>query len=178
VRRDEKERVVAELQEAVDAADSLIISAYRGLAVKQITALRRAVTEAGGRMRVVKKTLMRRALEGRSQEAIGEYLEGPIAVTFVSGDAVPVLKNMSAFARDHEQLLFTGGWIDGQAIDGGQLVELASLPPRDELLAQLLAAMQGPLVELAGVLQAIPRDLVLTLQALAEKRAAGQGAPA
>ncbi len=178
MRRDDKERMVAELQEAVDAADSLIISAYRGLTVKQITALRRTIAEAGGRMRVVKKTLLRRALEGRSEEAIGEYLEGPIAVTFASGDAVAVLKNMSAFARDHEQLLFTGGWIDGQPIDGGQLVELASLPPRDELLAQLLAAMQGPLVQLVGVLQAIPRDLVLTLQALAQKRAADEGAAA
>lgn len=171
MRKDEKQEVVAELLEALDAADNLIVSGYSGLAVKEITALRRAVRDAGGRMRVVRKTLLRRALAGRDEEKLADYLEGPIALTFVSGDAVPVLKSMSEFARAHEQLEFRGGWIDGRPLDGGLLVELASLPPREELLARLLAAMQGPLAELVFTLQAIPRDLVLTLQAVSEKRA-------
>jgi large subunit ribosomal protein L10 len=171
VRKDEKQEIVVELQQALDAADNLIISGYRGLAVKEMTALRRAITDAGGRMRVVRKTLLRRALAGRDEEKLAEYMEGPIALTFVPGDAVPVLKSMSEFARAHEQLEFRGGWIDGTPLDGGLLVELASLPPREELLARLLAAMQGPLAELVATLQAIPRDLVLTLQAASAKRA-------
>ncbi len=178
MRREEKQEVVAELEQALDAADNLIISGYSGLAVKEITALRRSITDAGGRMRVVKKTLLRRALAGGEREPLIDYMEGPIALTFVPGDAAPVLKNMSAFARDHEQLEFRGGWVDGVPLDGGQLVELASLPPRDELLARLLAAMQGPLSGLVTTLQAIPRDLVLTLRAVSEKRAGEAGAGA
>ena len=178
MRRDEKEKILGDLQQSLDVADNLIISGYRGLTVKDITELRRAITEVGGRMRVAKKTLLLRALEGRDEAVTAEYMEGPIAVTFVSGDPMPVLKSMSAFARTHEHLEFKGGWIEGQSVNGDQLVEIASLPPRDELLARLLASIQAPLSQLVSTLQAVPRDLVLTLQALSEQRAGAAPAEA
>jgi large subunit ribosomal protein L10 len=171
VRKDEKAEVVSELQGSLEAADHLIVSGYRGLTVKAVTELRRAIMEAGGRMQVVKKTLLRRALAGRDEAGIGEEMEGPVAVTFVSGDATQVLKAMSAFAKGHEQLDFKGGWVEGQLFDGAQLTEIASLPPREELLSRLLTAMQAPMSLLAASLQAIPRDLMLTLMAVAEKQA-------
>jgi large subunit ribosomal protein L10 len=166
------------MQEAVADAQHLIVSAYRGLTVKDITELRRVVRGAGGKMRVVKKTLFRRALEGRAQAELSEHMEGPVAVTFVAGDPTPVLKEMESFAVKHQELEFRAGWIDNQLLDGGRLAELASLPPREQLLAQLLSAMQGPLYQLVGVLQAVPRDLVLTLEALAKQRAGEAAAPA
>ena len=178
MRRDQKEQIVGDLQQSLQAADNLIISGYRGLTVKDMTELRRTVTEAGGRMRVVKKTLLLRALEGREQAVLAGFMEGPIAVTFVSGDPTPVLKSMSAFARGHEHLQFKGGWIESQGVDGSQLVEIASLPPREELLAILLASIQGPLAQFAATLQAVPRDLVLTLQALADKQGGAAAAQA
>ncbi len=178
MRRDEKEQIIAELQEALEAAGSLIISGYRGLTVKDMTELRRAIVQAGGRLRVAKKTLLLRALEGRDEAALASYLEGPIAITFAPGDPTPVLKTMSAFAGSHEQLQFKGGWIEGQGFGAEQLVEIASLPPREELLARLLASIQGPLSQLAATLQAVPRDLVLTLQAVAGKQAGAAGAEA
>ena len=171
MRKDEKAEVVSELQGKLEAAENLIVSGYRGLTVKAVTELRRAIMDAGGRMQVVKKTLLLRALAGRDEEGVGERMEGPIAVTFVSGDATPVLKTMSAFARTHEQLHFKGGWVEGQVFNGAQLVEIASLPPREEMLSRLLTAMQAPMSLLAASLQAIPRDLVLTLMAVAEKQA-------
>jgi large subunit ribosomal protein L10 len=97
-------------------------------------------------------------------------MDGPVAVTFVSGDPMPVLKTMSVFAKRHGELGFMGGWIERRSVDGKQLVEISMLPPREEILARLLASMQGPLVYLMATLQAVPRDLVLTLQALVEKR--------
>jgi large subunit ribosomal protein L10 len=171
VRRSEKEQVVASLQEAVEAAESLIMSTYRGLSVKDLTALRRQVREAGGRMQVVKKTLLLRALEGRDEAGVSEHMEGPIALTLVPGDPVPVLKSMKEFSRGHEELEFRGGWFESQVVSGPQLLEIASLPPREELLAKLLFAMKGPLSGLAATLQAVPRDLALTLEALSAKRA-------
>ena len=83
---------------------------------------------------------------------------------------MPVLKSMSVFAKTHSELDFKGGWIERRSVDGRQVVEISALPPREELLARLLASMQGPLVYLVATLQAVPRDLVLTLQALVEKR--------
>ena len=170
MRKDEKEQVVAELQQELEGASSLIVSGYRGLTVKELTELRRSIGALGAHTRVVKKTLLLRALSGREEEQIGAHLDGPIAVTFVSGDPLPVIKTMSAFARTHDELDFKGAWLDRGAVSGSQLIEIAALPPREELLARLLGALQAPLVSLVMTLQAVPRDLVLTLQAVAEKR--------
>ena len=170
MRKAQKEQVVGELQVVLETARHVIMSGYRGLTVKEVTELRRSVREAGGQMRVVKKTLFRRALEGRQEAGLTEYMEGPISVIFVTGDPLVVLKAMSTFARTHEALQFMGGWVENQLLDGQQLVELASLPPRDEMVARLLAALSGPLSQLVGVLQAVPRDLVLTLRALTQQR--------
>ena len=178
VRKDEKAQVIAELEQALRGADNLIISGYRGLTVKDLSELRRSIAGSGAHMRVVKKTLLLRALAGREAAALKDHMEGPVAVTFVPGDPLPVLKTMSAFARTHQALEFTGGWIEGKAFNGGQLVDIAALPPKEEILARLLASLQWPLVQLVGVLQAVPRDLVLTLQALAERRAGEAGAAA
>ena len=171
MRRSEKEQVVASLHEAVEAAESLIMTTYRGLSVKDLTALRRQVREAGGRMQVVKKTLLLRALEGRDEEGVSQHMEGPVALTFVSGDPLPVLKSMKEFSRAHDALEFRGGWFESQVVSGAQLLEIASLPPREELLAKLLFVMKSPLSSLVATLQAVPRDLAMTLQALSEKRA-------
>ncbi len=176
MRKDEKAQVIAELQQALDGANNLIISGYRGLTVKDLKELRRSIAGSGARMQVVKKTLLLRALAGREQVALKDHMEGPVAITFISGDPLPVLKNMSAFAKTHQALAFTGGWIDGRTFNGSQLVEISALPPREELLSKLLASLQAPLAQLVGVLQAVPRDLVLTLQALADKRAGEAGA--
>jgi large subunit ribosomal protein L10 len=178
LRKAEKEQLVAEMRSALDDAGHLILSTYRGLTVKEITELRRAIRSAGGKMQVVKKRLFRRALEGRDEAGLTEYMEGPIAVTFVSGDPAVVLKGMESFADTHDPLQFIAGWIDSQLFDGSQVTELASLPARDVLLAQLLSTMLGPLSQLASVLEAVPRDLVLTLKALAEQRAGEAPTPA
>lgn len=178
MRKDEKEQVVVALQQELDAANSFIVSGYRGLTVKELTELRRSIGGLEAHMRVVKKTLLLRALSGRDEEQISAHLEGPVAVTFVSGDPMPVIKAMSAFARTHEELDFKGGWVERGALSGSQLAEIATLPPREELLGRLLAAFQAPLVSLVMTLQALPRDLVFTLQAVAEKRAGEAGANA
>lgn len=178
MRKAEKETIVSALQEALDETAHLVLSGYRGLAVRDMTELRRQITDAGGRMRVVKKTLFSRALEGRPEAEIARFMEGPVAVTFIHGDSVETLKAMSAFARRHEELEFMGGWVDGQVVDGSQLAEIASLPPREELLARLLASVNAPLAQLASVLQAVPRDLVLTLEALSRKRGGDAAAAA
>lgn len=178
MRKSQKEQIVTELQQELSSADSLIISGYRGLTVKELTELRRAISGFGGRLRVVKKTLLLRALAGRDEEQIGPHLDGPVAITFVSGDPMPVIKAMSAFARTHEELDFKGGWIERSAVSGPQMLEIAALPPREELLARLLGALQSPLAALVMTLQAVPRDLVLTLRAVAEQKAGEAGASA
>lgn len=178
MRKDEKQQVVAELEEALREWQHLIVCGYRGLSVKAMAQLRRAIREAGGQLRVVKKTLFQRALGEGHESGLTQYMEGPVAVAFASRDPLAVLKEMSAFARTHEQLDLKGGWVDGQLLGGGQLAELATLPPREELLGRLLTALTAPVAQLAAVLEAVPRDLVLTLHALAQQREGERGEPA
>jgi large subunit ribosomal protein L10 len=178
VRKAQKEEMVAHFQGLLGECRHLIVSGYRGLDVKAMIQLRRAITAAGGELRVVKKSLFRRALGEGESVGLAEHMEGPVAVTFVSGDPDAVLKEMQAFARTHPQLEFRGGWVQEELLDGEQVSELASLPPRQILLAQLLSGLSGPLTQLVGVLQAVPRDLVMTLDALAKKREGEAGATA
>lgn len=170
MRKSEKEQVVAELREALAAQSEVIVTGYRGLTVKDLTELRRSLRKLGGQLRVVKKTLFHRALAEDERAGLTQHLEGPIAVTLVSGDALQVLKEMSAFARRHDQLDFKAGWVQSHLFDGGQLAELAAIPPREELLGRLVGVLSAPLSQLVGTLQAVPRDLVLTLKAIAAQR--------
>ena len=170
MRKAQKEELVAEFEELLRESRHFVISGYRGLDVKDMIQLRRAIRGSGGEFRVVKKSLFRRALGEGERSGLSEHMEGPVAVTFVSDNPMPVLQEMQTFARTHQQLDFKGGWVDDEMLDGDQLAELASLPPREELLARLLASLSGPLTQLVGVLQAVPRDFVLTLDALAKQR--------
>ena len=170
MRKAEKAQMIAELQQALEESEHLLVCSYRGLNVKAMTQLRRLIRQAGGRLRVVKKTLFQRALGEGERAGVSEYLEGPVAVAFVSGDPLKMVKEITAFTRTHEQVEFKGGWVEARLLNAGQLGELATLPPRTELLSKLLGCLSAPLANLAGVLQAVPRDLVLTLQAVAKKR--------
>ncbi len=93
-----------------------------------------------------------------------------MAATFVPGDFTVVLKEMSAFAKTHKQLEFKGGWVEARAFDAAQVAALATIPPREQLLGMLVSVLNAPLSQLVGTLQAVPRDLVLTLMSVAEKK--------
>lgn len=169
MRKQEKEQVVAELHAAVQAHGSVILTDYRGLTVKELTELRRRLAGLGVSLRVVKNTLLKRALS-EDQQGLAEFLKGPVAATFVSGDPAPVLKEMSAFAKTHDELAFKGGWVEARVYSGVEVASLATMPPREQLLGMLVAVLSAPLSQLVGTLQAGPRDLMLTLMALAGQR--------
>ena len=170
MRKAQKEQVVAELEDVLKQPGSVILVDYRGLKVKEMAELRRSLAKAGGRLRVVKNTLLRRALEGHERAGLTEFLEGPVAMTMTPDDPVAVLKEIASFARAHEQLEMKGGWSEGRVFSAADLTEMATLPPKEELLGRLVGVLSAPLSQLVGTLQAVPRDLVLTLQGLAKQR--------
>jgi len=178
VRKAEKQEVVAELEELLSQPGAVVLTDYRGLKVKELGQLRRLLAKAGGRTRVVKNTLLRRALGEGERAALAAFLEGPVAMTVVPGDALALLKEITTFARTHQQLALKGGWVENRVFSGAELTEMATLPPREELLGRLAGVLSAPLSQLVGVLQAVPRDLVLTLQALAKQKEEQAGASA
>jgi large subunit ribosomal protein L10 len=167
MQRSEKEKVVANLVERLQATETLIVADYRGLSVTDINKLRGELLEHGAKFTVVKNTLTRRAAEEAGAEALLALLDGPTAIAFLEsdGDPVAVAKALSAAARETRVLEIRGGILDGQPIGEAEVKNLATLPPADVLRAQLVGAVSGPLMTVVGLFTAPLRDLVNVLDA-------------
>ena len=157
----EKERIVSELAAEIGAAETLIVADYRGLTNKQLEALRDRLLEHGARFRIVKNTLTRRAAEEAGAEALLVLLEGPTAIAFIEsgGDPAAVAKALATTARETNVLALRGGILEGAALTGEQVAELATLPPLEQLRGQLVGAVVAPLNQLLALVSAPLRDL-------------------
>ena len=172
--RPEKVAVIDEVRERLDAASASVVTEYRGLTVTQIAELRRSLTAAGGDYKIFKNTLVRRAIDGSDHALLDELLSGPTAIAFVHGDVSAVAKALRDFSRANAHLVVKGGLLDGSLLSPAQLGALADLPSRDVMLARLAGAVQAPLTQLAGLIEALPRNLAYGLKALLDQRG---GAP-
>jgi large subunit ribosomal protein L10 len=166
MQKSEKERVVAELTERLQGAETLIVADYRGLTVTQIAELRGKLYEHGARFSVVKNSLTKRAAESAGVEPLLALLEGPTAIAFLEsdGDPVAVAKALDDAART-EAITLKGGLLEGAEIGADDLKQLAKLPPADVLRAQLVGAVAGPLTAVVGLFAAPMRALVGVIDA-------------
>ena len=168
-----KVEVVAEVKTRMESASASIVSEYRGLTVAEMADLRNALAAVGGDYKIFKNTLVRRAIDGGEYQPLSEYLSGPSALTFVQGDISAVAKALRDFARGNPHLVIKGGLADGSLLTSSDLAALADLPPREVLLARLAGALAAPMQQMAGLLQALPRNLAYGISALIEQREAG-----
>ena len=169
-----KRETVAQLQDELSRARTLVVSEYRGLTVKEIAEIRRALRRQDVSYRVVKNRLMRIAAEGTVGDALGPLLTGPTAIAF-GQDEVATAKAVIEATRPYRIVKITGAVLGNQAIDAAAVTRLATLPPREALLAQAIGAVVAPLATTAGLLQASLRDAASLLQALIDRRAAEGG---
>lgn len=171
--RERKEELIAEYADILEQSRAIILTEYRGLDNQSMTRLRRAVHEAGGVYRVAKLTLLQRALEA-SGYALPEGLSGaPIALGFCLEEIPSVAKALVDYAGESEILIIRGALLRDQFLSGKQVEALASLPPLEVLLAQILGLIQAPAANLVGVAQSGVSQIVDVLNARVE-----QGAPA
>jgi len=180
VPRPEKAAVVAEVRDRLEASDAALLTEYRGLNVPQMAELRRSLRAAGGTYTIYKNTMVRLAVADLGID-VAHLLTGPTAIAFVgegdhgSGDAAAVAKALRDFSRANRALVLKGGVLGTRVLGPEDLVALADLPSRDVLLAQMAGGLQAPLVKLAGLLQALPRNFAYGLKALIDTRSAGNG---
>ncbi|MFO8059721.1 MAG: 50S ribosomal protein L10 [Bacillota bacterium] len=169
--RPEKIAEVEVLKEKLERANSVVLVDFRGINVEQAQELRNQCRASDVEYRVVKNTLLQRALDGVGVEGAGGMLTGPTALAISYDDAVTAAKRIKSFSDSSRVLEIKGGILEGSVLGADEVIRLADLPSRQELLAQVAACFAGPLTQVARVLQAPMRDLTLVTSQLREKRA-------
>ncbi len=179
--REKKEQIVAELATKLETSQVVILTDYRGLTVSQMQDLRGRLGESGGEYRVVKNTLTRLALQQCGKPVPEDLLTGPTAILFLYDEVARPTKTLLDFAAEMSLPTIKGGLLGNQVLGEEEVKRLAELPSREEILAELLGAIQGPAAnvvrvleapasELLRVLQAPLTELVMTIQAYADQQ--------
>jgi large subunit ribosomal protein L10 len=165
-----KRETVAELREALSSSRTLIVSEYRGLRVKELAEIRRALRKQDVTYRIVKNRLMRIAAQDTLGDALGPLLVGPTAIAFGT-DESSTAKAVIDATRPYKLVTITGGVLGDRSISAEAVRSLASLPSREVLLARLAGGMQAPVATLAGLLAANIRNLGYALSQVRDQKA-------
>ena len=167
----QKEAVVAEVASEVAGAQAIVLAENRGMPVADMTQLRAKARASGVYFRVVKNTVVRRAVAGTPYEKLSERMGGPLAYG-IGKDPVAVAKVLNDFAKGHEKFVITAGAMGGQVMSAKDVAALASLPSREELLSKLAGTMQAPIAKLVRTLNEVPGRFVRTLAAVRDAKPA------
>jgi large subunit ribosomal protein L10 len=168
--RQDKVAVVDGVKDRAEGTTTAVVTEYRGLTVAEISSLRKELRVAGAEYKVLKNSLVRRAVEGTKIESLSEFLTGPTAIAWVKGDISAVAKILRNFAKESPSLVVKGGVLDGKILSFKDLTSLADLPSRDVLLSQLAGLIAAPMRQMAGLMKALPQNFAYGLAALVESR--------
>jgi len=161
----EKTEAVTALKERLGAANTAVLTEYRGLTVRQLSDLRKQLKATAAEYRVVKNRLARLAVKDSALGPLAPHLKGPTGVVLTKQDPVGVAKTLQAFVRANPALTIKVGIVEGKVLEAPELKALADLPSKDALRAQLVGAVQGPLSQLVSLLTAPHQELARVLEA-------------
>jgi large subunit ribosomal protein L10 len=164
--REKKVEIVSELKEAITNCNIAVLTDYRGLSASELTSLRGKLRESAVEYRVVKNTLARLAVEEVGKGFLTSSFDGPVAIAFGYGDVTEPAKALLDYIHSSKSILsIKGGFLGDRLLDPGDITTLSKLPQREELLSQVLAGMQSPVVSLLNLLNNPLRGFMGVLQA-------------
>lgn len=172
LRLDQKQQIVAEVNEVAASALSAVIADYRGLTVAEMTEMRVKARESGVYLRVVRNTLAKRAVEGTEYECLNEAFVGPTLLAFSQEDPGAAARLIKEYAKDYAELEVKALSIGGALLGADQIDRVAKLPTLDEARSMLMSVMQAPVVKLARSLNEVPGKLVRTIAAVRDQKQA------
>jgi large subunit ribosomal protein L10 len=161
-----------ELVSKFDKAGAVFLAQYSGLTVEDLSGLRRELKKVNADFHVVKNTIAKKAVEGRDESVLGAKFKNQTGVVFASGDVAAAAKIVSDMAKKNDKLKVVCGYMEKSLMDSKGVEALASLPSREVLLAKIIGSMVAPHRGLLGVMNAVPRALVLALNAIKEQKSA------
>ena len=167
----QKKQVVEDVSAVVGNSVAAIVAEYRGLTVEQMKVLRREAHDNNVYVKVVKNTLLRRAVQDTDFACLDEHLVGPLAFA-ASEDPVAVAKIINKYAKEFDAFNIKAGSMSGNLMNEADIKALAQLPSREELLAKLMGTMQAPVAKFAQTLNEIPTKFVRGLAAVRDAKAA------
>lgn len=169
---EQKKAVVAEIAEKLKSSCAGVLVSYQGINVSDDTQLRKELRESGVDYMVAKNTLLRRAAKVAGIEGLDPSLEGSTAIAISKDDYVAASKILCKFASNHDFFKVKSGFIDGNIIDSKEVSNLAKLPSREVLVAQVLRGLNAPISGFATVLNGTLKGLVVALNEIAKKQSA------
>lgn len=173
MKRSEKEQIVAEVTEQISKAQGMYFADFTGITVEEINELRREFRKSKIDYRVVKNTLVRKALESvTGYDKVYEKLVGPTAIAFGYDDPVAPARIIKKFREKNQKLNVKVCVIEKMVYDGNRIDELAKMPTRTDLIAGILGSLQSPITGVVGAINAVMRDLVSVIGEIEKKKAA------
>lgn len=166
----EKKDALQKIKSKIEQGTISIFADYRGLTVGQVTKLRVAIRKKNGEMYVCKNTLARRALQELNIACPDALLSGPSALINTTADPVQMTKVLVDAAKDMEKLTIKGGIFQNESVDESKIKQLAKLPSREVLIAQVIGQIKAPLTALVMTISGPIRGLVYVLKAIEEKK--------
>lgn len=170
LRLEDKQAIVAEVNEAASGALSAVLADYRGLTVSELTELRKLAREQSVYLRVIRNTLARRAVAGTEFECLQDTFVGPTILALSIDDPGAAARLIKDFAKGHEQLEVKALAVGGEALGPEQIDRLANLPTRDQALGQLASVLQAPVTKLARTLNDVPGKVARVLAAVKDQK--------
>ncbi len=170
---EEKKAIVTEVAEVASVAHSAVAAEYRGLTVEDMTALRTEARNGGVYLRVVKNTLARRAIEGTDFECMKDGLVGPLIIAFSQEDPGGAARVVQKFSKDNKKLVVKLVSLGGKLLEPTDIKAVASLPTKDEAIAQLMSVMKAPVEKLVRTMNEVPSKFVRVVAAVKDQKEAG-----
>jgi large subunit ribosomal protein L10 len=166
---EQKQAVVAEVSAQLSKAQAVILAEYRSIPVGDMTELRKRARGSGVYLRVLKNTLVRRAVAGTPFKGLSDKMVGPLAYG-ISSDPVAAAKVLHEFAKDHEKFVIKGGAMPNLVMSARDVADLAKMPSRQELLTKLVGTMQAPIAKFVRTLNEVPGKFARTLAAVRDHK--------
>ena len=166
-----KKVVVEEIKEKIQNAKSVVFVSFNGLSVAEDTELRREFRKNNVEYKVLKNTLIKRAFNDLGVTDFDAELNGPTSVAFGADETGAAKVIIDAVKKYENKIVVKSAYVDGGRVDANGVKELASMPSKEQLVAKMLGSLQAPISNFVGVLSAMPRSLVIALNAVAEKKA-------
>ena len=177
-KRGEKQQEVDKLKNDLAKVSTVILTTFQGITVQDDTKLRRAVQAAGGKYQVVKNTLAQRAGAGTSAESLLKNLTGTNSIAYTMTDPVALAKALTKIAKDVPAFQFRSGMVEGRVISIAEIQQLANLPSKEELISKIMFLLNAPAQRIATALNALPRNLAVTVNEAIKANKFGPGGEA